>query len=189
MEPSNPNAPPAERRRAILLVDDEDLVRRALTRSLRREPYDLDEAAAPAEALEKLKVRAYDLILADHLMPGMTGLELLSIARDRWPDTMRVLLTGHADLQTAIDAINHGEIFRFLTKPWNDSELKVTLFNAFSRQDLERENRRLLAMVRRQAEVLDKIEQQYPGIAQVRRDSDGAIVLSEEELKSLGETA
>lgn len=169
-----------EQRRRVLLVDDEDFVRKALLRALRREPYDIEQAEGPRRALQLLEERPFDVIVADHLMPEMTGLQLFQITRNRWPDTMRIILTGHADMQTAIDAINQGEIYRFLTKPWDDVDLKITLFNACERLDLERENRRLLAMVRRQAEVLGQIEQDHPGISRVRRDADGAILLEED---------
>lgn len=172
----------ADQRRKILLVDDEDYVRKALRRALRREPYDIEEADGPRAALALLERQAFDVIVADHLMPEMTGLQLFGVARGRWPDTIRIILTGHADMQTAIDAINQGEIYRFLTKPWDDVELKITLYNACERLDLERENRKLVGMVRRQAEVLDQIERDHPGISRVRRDENGAIVVPEEEL-------
>jgi DNA-binding NtrC family response regulator len=126
-----------------------------------------------------------DLVISDHMMPGMSGIEFLTIVRDRYPDVMRLMVTGHADLETAIKAINHGEIYRFLTKPWDDVELKVTLFLAFERQDLEKENRALLAQVRRQKLFIGAIEKEHPGIMRVHRDSDGAILLSEEELAQI----
>lgn len=134
--------------RRILLLDDEENVRRALARTLKREGYDVVSVAAADEALAILKVESFDLVLSDHLMPTMTGLEFLKIVRDRHPDCMRIMLTGHADMQTAIDAINHGEIYRFLTKPWDNAELSATLFFALQQLDLERENRRLLAIAR-----------------------------------------
>jgi DNA-binding NtrC family response regulator len=163
--------------RKILIVDDEENVCNALRRSLRKEGYELHFASEPAQGLEVLKQHKFDLVLSDHLMPNMTGLEFLKLVRDRYPDCMRMMLTGHADMQTAIDAINHGEIYRFLTKPWDDTELKVTLFLAFEQLDLERENRRLLATVRRQHDLLKTLEREYPGIGDIVRDADGAIVL------------
>ncbi len=168
-------SPPAPRK--ILIVDDEENVCNALRRSLRKEGYELQFANEPAQALEILKTNRFDLVLSDHLMPNMTGLEFLKLVRDRYPDSMRMMLTGHADMQTAIDAINHGEIYRFLTKPWDDTELKVTLYLAFEQLDLERENRRLLATVRRQNDLLKSLERDYPGIGEIVRDADGAIVL------------
>jgi two-component system, probable response regulator PhcQ len=174
------NAAPQRR---MLIVDDEENVINALRRSLRREGYDIQVATRPADALVLLKQAPVDLVLSDHLMPEMTGLEFLKLVRDRHPDSVRLMLTGHADMQTAIDAINHGEIYRFLTKPWDDNELKVTLHLAFEQLDLERENRRLLATVRRQQGLLEKIEREYPSLRTLVRDATGAIVIDEEELE------
>lgn len=166
--------------RRILVVDDEENVIKALRRSLRKEGYEIFSATGPAEALELLGRESMDLVISDHLMPDMTGLEFLKIVRVRHPDTMRLMLTGHADMQTAIDAINMGEIYRFLTKPWDDTELKVTLFLAFEQLDLERENRKLLATVRRQHDLIKNIEKEYPGIGHITRDSSGAIVIDDD---------
>ncbi len=170
--------PPPIRR--ILVVDDEDGVRNAIRRSLRKEGYDLHFASEPNEGLALLKERPMDLVISDHLMPNMTGLEFLKIVRDRLPDSVRIILTGHADMQTAMDAINHGEIYRFLTKPWDDTELKVTLHLAFEQLELTRENRRLLAAVRRQHDLIKTLEREYPGIGKLVRDSDGAILIDPE---------
>ena len=163
--------------RRILVVDDEENVCKALRRTLKRDGYEVTAVTSPALGLEELKKQVYDLVISDHLMPNMTGLEFLKIVHDRHPDAVRMMLTGHADIETAIAAINQGEIYRFLTKPWDDTELKVTLHLAFERLDLERENRKLLATVRRQHDLIKSIEAEYPGITVVRRDADGAIIL------------
>ena len=115
-------AQPAPKR--ILIVDDEENVCHALRRSLRKEGYELFFGHEPAEGLEVLKKQPVDMVISDHLMPNMTGLEFLKLVRDRYPDVMRLILTGHADMQTAIDAINQGAIYRFLTKPWDDTDLE-----------------------------------------------------------------
>lgn len=172
------NAAPQRR---MLIVDDEENVINALRRSLRREGYDIQVATRPADALALLRQAPVDLVLSDHLMPEMTGLEFLKLVRDRHPDSVRLMLTGHADMQTAIDAINHGEIYRFLTKPWDDNELKVTLHLAFEQLDLERENRRLLATVRRQQGLLERIEREHPALRTLVRDATGAILIDEDE--------
>ena len=172
-------------KRSILIVDDEENVRNALRRALRKEGYELHFAEGPAVALELLKTTPVDLIISDHMMPQMSGIDFLTVVRDRYPDIMRLMITGHADLETAIKAINHGEIHRFLTKPWDDVELKVTLFLAFERQDLERENRKLIAQVRRQQIFIGAIEKEHPGLMEVMRDKSGAIVLRDEELAVL----
>ena len=166
--------------RRVLIVDDEDNVCNALRRSLRKEGYELSFAHHPNEALNFLKTNPVDLVLSDHLMPNMTGLEFLKLVRDRHPDCMRLMLTGHADMQTAVDAINQGEIYRFLTKPWDDTELKVTLHLALEKLELERENRRLLVTVRRQYDLINELEREYPGIGNLRRDAQGAIVIEPE---------
>jgi len=163
--------------RKVLIVDDEENVCNALRRSLRREGYEMHFAHQPSEALEVLKQHKFDLVMSDHLMPNMTGLDFLKVVRDRYPDSVRMMLTGHADMQTAIDAINQGEIYRFLTKPWDDVELKVTVHLAFEKLDLERENRRLMATVRRQQDFIESLESEHPGIGSLQRDADGAILI------------
>ena len=151
--------------RRILVVDDEENILRALNRSLQREGYKVFTFSRPLEALDALKEIAPDVVLSDHLMPDMTGLEFLKVVRNRADDTCRIMLTGHAEMQTAIDAINHGEIYRFLLKPWDDAELAVTLTLGLERLDLERENRRLAALVRMQQMRLDSLARRYPGVA------------------------
>lgn len=135
--------------RRILLLDDEEGVTTALRRALRKEPYDITVSNDPREALAKLKIETFDMVISDHLMPGMTGLQFTTIVRDRHPDMMRLILTGQPDVEMVIKAINHGEVYRFITKPWDDLELKVTLSLAFEHLDLQRENRRLSTLVRR----------------------------------------
>jgi DNA-binding NtrC family response regulator len=169
----------------LLIVDDEENVRNALKRSLRKEHYEVLTAPGPEEGLEMLKQHPIDLVISDHLMPKMTGLEFLKLVHDRHPDVGRIMLTGHADMDTAIKAINQGEIYRFLQKPWDDVELKVVVHLALEHVELERENRRLLATVRRQAEYIQGLEETYPGISKVVRDAEGAIVLSDAELRGL----
>lgn len=169
---------------SILIVDDEENVRHALRRALRRTPYQLVFADGPAMALELLKKEPVDIVISDHLMPETTGLEFLKLVRDRCPHAIRIMLTGHASMETAIEAINQGEIYRFLTKPWDDTELKITLHLAIEKLTLETENRRLLAAVRAQQNLLKSLEKEHPGIASVVRDDSGAVLLTEEELAS-----
>ncbi len=170
----------ANNERTILIIDDEENVCRALRRTLMQEGYTVIVAHEPAHALELLKMTPVDMVISDHLMPNMTGLEFLKIVRTRYPDCMRLMLTGHADMQTAIKAINHGEIYRFLTKPWDDTELKVTVYLAFEALDEQRENRRILAAARRQNDLLGALEGGFPGIASVVRNPAGAILIGDE---------
>jgi two-component system, probable response regulator PhcQ len=170
-------APQVMRARRILVVDDEEGVCSALRRSLRREKYEVETCLEPKEALLLLKQMSFDMVISDHLMPAMTGLEFMKLVHDRHPDVVRLMLTGHADVKTVIEAINQGEIYRFITKPWDDLELKVTVSLALEAQDLERENRRLLAIVRRHQDFFDRLERSNPGITSVARDASGAILL------------
>lgn len=126
--------------RRILIVDDEENVCNALCRSLRKEGYELFVAHEPLTGLEILGRIPVDLIISDHLMPKMTGLEFLKLVRERYPDCIRIMLTGHVDNQTAIDAINQGQVSRFLTKPWDVAELRTIIRRAFEQLDFQREH-------------------------------------------------
>jgi len=169
----------------ILCVDDEAHVQSALRRALRKEPYELFFASSGPEALLFLEKQEVDLMITDHLMPGMTGLELVRKVNARWPNILRLILTGHADLDMAIDAINRGEVYRFLTKPWDNLDIRIILRLAVSRLELERENKRLIETVKRQSEFIATMERTYPGIEQVPGGGpNDAIIISEAELAS-----
>jgi DNA-binding NtrC family response regulator len=161
----------------VLFLDDEVNVLSAIRRSLRKQPYRCFFADTPDDAFEILEREKIDLIISDHLMPAMDGLTFLNKVREAYPNIVRVLLTGHADLQMAIRAINEGEVFRFLTKPWNDIELKFTIKHILEFLGLRRKNQVLMETVRKQQTFIDKIENEHPGIFAVERDEQGAIVL------------
>ncbi|MDH4607925.1 HD domain-containing phosphohydrolase [Pseudomonas sp. BN102] len=133
----------AASRPTLLLVDDEEYVISALRRVLRSEPYELLNASSGADALALLAEREVDLVVSDARMPGMDGPSLLAEVQQRRPGTLRILLTGATDLDTSIRAINQGQIYRYLSKPWNDDELRVTLRQALAHQHAEREHQRL----------------------------------------------
>ncbi len=166
--------------RRILIVDDEENVLRALERSLIDEDYEIETAGSAKEALEKLMTFPADIVLSDNMMPGMNGLEFLEQAKQIYPNTIRILITGRSDVQITIEAINNGEIFRFLLKPWNDEELKVTIRIAFRYHDLITENKRLSETVEKQSSLLEEIEIKYPGITKVKRDEDGSIIFEDD---------
>lgn len=171
----NENAP------SILVVDDEENVFKSLQRCLRKEGYVLDHATGPEQAFQLLAEKEYQVVLSDHLMPGMTGLQFLTLVRSRYPDAVRIMLTGHADLQTAIDAINRGHIYRFLSKPWDDLELKAALYFALEYRKESLENRRLLSLVRNDSLAASRLEAKHPGITTVKRAENGAIILDLDE--------
>ena len=128
--------------RKVLIVDDESNIRSALGRVLHG--YQLFFASQPSEALAILEKEKIDLIISDHLMPSLSGREFLKIVRGRFPDTLRMMLTGHADVQTAMEATNQGEIYRFLIKPWDDLALKLEIYFAFEHLEQLRSTRRFV---------------------------------------------
>lgn len=144
-------------RPTILVVDDVEAVREGLRLRLRR-GYHVLAAASAEEALDVLRRERVDVIIADHRMPGTSGLEFLRLARDRHPDTARVMLTGHADPDLIIQALHEGEVHRFLMKPVDPTELEVSLFLVLERLQLERENRRLRALLSTHPELVSALE-------------------------------
>lgn len=162
---------------AILLVDDETHVLSALSRALMDEPYQVVTAQSGEVALELIGRQKFKLVISDERMIGMQGSELLATVRKSNPDIVRILLTGHATLESAMKAVNQGEVYRFFTKPWDDLELKFAIRAALEKFDLEAENRRLLATVKNQAMELKVLERRYPGISRVEKDARGSFVL------------
>lgn len=127
----------------LLLVDDEVNILNSLRRLLRHEPYDILTASNGAAALEVLSQQHVDLVITDARMPIMDGAALLAQVQRHWPDCMRLLLTGHADLNTTIKAINQGRLYRYITKPWDDDELRLTIRQALAFQHADRERQRM----------------------------------------------
>ena len=143
----------------ILAVDDEPNVLKSLTRLLRNEAFETVTTTSPAEALALLEDQAFSAVVSDQRMPDMVGTELLEKAAAISPDTVRIILTGFADTEAAIDAINRGAVYRFLTKPWQDEELVATVRQAVSHYQLVTENRRLAALTAQQNEELRDLNQ------------------------------
>jgi DNA-binding NtrC family response regulator len=172
-----------EKKPLILIVDDEVGVLNALERLLKLDGYEIRRAQEPFEALEILKQEPIDLIISDHLMPGMKGLDLLKEAKNIRPDAIRIILTGHADLALAMKAINEGEVYRFFTKPWDDDELRLDVKLAIEKLMLERENKKLKKELSEKEKALKELEAKFPGITQVKRDARGAIIIEDEDLE------
>lgn len=164
---------------SILIVDDDPNVISAIRRALMEEPYSIYSANSGVEGLAILKEHKIKLIISDEMMPGMTGTEFLSAAKKLFPETIRIMLTGHASIQAAMKAVNSGEIYRFFTKPWDDVELKLSIRSAIEKYNLEEENRRLLKTIKRQASELTQLENKYPGITSLEKDLEGNFILPE----------
>ena len=147
----------------ILCVDDEPNILSALRRMFMLSGFVVEEASSGAEALQKLEQEEFHLVLSDMQMPDMNGAEFLAQVRERWPKVMRLMLTGTADLNTAISAINEGEIYRYLTKPWNDEEVVSTVKSALERYALVLERDNLLELTKQQnlslADMVNTLEE------------------------------
>ena len=156
--------------RTLLLVDDEANILTALKRLLRKENYTIITANSAPEGLAILERQAIDVIVSDQRMPDMTGVEFLGKVKERWPDTIRIVLSGYTELQSVTEAVNKGAIYKFLTKPWDDTLLREQIAEAFRQKEMADENRRLnlevqtanfqlAASNRRLAEVLEQQRQ------------------------------
>lgn len=135
-------------KRTILLVDDEQNIVAALRRLLRGGDYQILTANSGQGGLDILAQNAVDVIVSDQRMPGMTGVEFLGIAKKLYPDTVRIVLSGYTELHSVTDAVNEGAIYKFLTKPWDDEQLRGHIEEAFKRKEMADENRRLNLEVR-----------------------------------------
>lgn len=127
----------------ILLVDDEPNVLNALKRIFRQENYVITTANHGQEALDLLRKEPFHLMISDYMMPGMTGAELLRQAKALKPEMIRIMLTGHADTGAVMGAINEGAVYKFILKPWNDDDLRVTVALALEQFDLIQKNKAL----------------------------------------------
>lgn len=137
-------------RQSVLLVDDDARLLAALRRALHYEPYELLIAESADAALRLLATTPVDVLVTDQRMPGMWGAEFLARVRAEHPHVVSIMLTGHADLATAISAINAGEVYRFFTKPCDAPALAAAIRQALQLKALIRQSRRLLETVRRQ---------------------------------------
>lgn len=163
----------------ILLVDDEPHVIEGLKRILHHEPYEVLSAGYANEALQILTQEPVSVVISDEKMPGLQGAEFLAMVYKHFPETVRIMLTGHANLDLAIRAINEGRIYRFFVKPCNGDELRHTVRQAIQQKELADKSRQLLQKVKEQDLVLQRLEKDNPGITRVDRDSTGAIVVDD----------
>ena len=145
------------RQATLLFVDDEPNILSALKRLFRPLGYRIFTAAGGAAGLAILAREQVDLVVSDMRMPEMNGAQFLERVRQEWPDTVRILLTGYAEIGSTIDAINKGEIFRYVSKPWEDSDITLTIKHALERRDLERRNKGLEELTRKQEEKIKQL--------------------------------
>jgi type II secretory ATPase GspE/PulE/Tfp pilus assembly ATPase PilB-like protein/FixJ family two-component response regulator/RNA polymerase subunit RPABC4/transcription elongation factor Spt4 len=141
---------PEQKRFTLLFVDDEENVLQALRRIFLDENYEILTATSGVDALKIMESTIVHLVISDHRMPGMIGSELLREIKNRWPETIRIMLTGHADIQAIMGAVNEGAVYKFITKPWNDEDLRLTVSLALQQYVLIQENRKLKELAKEQ---------------------------------------
>lgn len=154
----------------ILFVDDEKSILSSLRRLFRTSPYELLTAISGAEALDILKVRMVDLVVSDMRMPEMDGAEFLTKVASQWPETIRILLTGYSDLESTIAAVNNGRIYRYLSKPWEENDLRMTIHQALEKKTIEKERDRLLLLSSSQNAELLSLNQNLEKTVEARTE-------------------
>lgn len=171
----------------ILCVDDEPNILSALRRTLTSFGYNVIAAKSGQEGLKLLQQEPVQLVISDMRMPGMDGVSFLEYVSVRWPDTVRVLLTGYSSLDSTIDAVNRGHVYCYIAKPWDDDDLKVTVSQALSYHDVLMENKRLADQVRAQQDQMqeqqreiDRLRKRHPQLMSVERSSDGGITIEDD---------
>jgi len=143
----------------VLLVDDEEKILNSLKRLLRKEEYQLLTASSVAEGLKVLEENDIHLVISDQRMPQMSGTEFFAIVKERYPDAIRIILTGYTEVDSVTESINKGHIYKFFLKPWNDQSLKLEINQALDQYDLIQSNKRLHEKVLEQNEELKKINE------------------------------
>ena len=138
----------------VLCVDDEPNILSALRRTLRPCGWRVLCAEGASDALALLEREPVDMVVSDMRMPGMDGAQLLEAVAQRWPQAVRILLTGHADVSAIVSAVNRGQIWRYINKPWDDNDVMQALRQGIERCALQREKQRLEALTQAQNEQL-----------------------------------
>lgn len=185
-----PHSPPVMQTASatLLFVDDEPNILSSLRRLFRPRGYRVLTAESGAEGLEVLAQEPVDLVISDMRMPEMDGARFLAQVRERWPGVLRLLLTGYSDIQSIQDAINCGEIYRYITKPWDDNDIVLVVRHALERRELELEKVRLEQLTQRQNEELKALNQSLEAKVEARtrqlKVAHDAAVAANDKLKA-----
>jgi response regulator RpfG family c-di-GMP phosphodiesterase len=177
----------------LLIVDDEPNVLNALRRMCQNNAIlpaipdpSITTFTSPMQAVKYVSDHRVDLVISDYRMPDMDGAAFLTRVKELQPDAARIILSACTDMDGIIRAINHAGIFRFVSKPWSDHDLKAAILEVLAHRSLLIENRRLADEVRSQRGVisrqqleLGRLEMESPGITQVRWTEDGGVMLQD----------
>lgn len=168
--------------KAVLFVDDEPNIIKSLKRGLMVEDYDKFFALSGQEALEILEANTISVIVTDMKMPGMNGLDLLKIVREKYPDTVRIVLSGYTHLPQVLVTINNGEIFRFITKPWKmDGDFKKIIWDAIEhygsayenvklKEELTKKNQLYQTLIKSNDEKIEKMKKQMEAVKRISEE-------------------
>ena len=173
------------RQRTLLLVDDEENIVAALRRLLRAEGWKVLSATSAEQALHRMARHEVDVVLSDQRMPGTTGVELLRRAKELYPETIRLVLSGYTELQSITDAINEGAIYKFLAKPWDDEQLRAHLREAFALKEMADQNRLLGREVQAANRELADLNQRLEALLSAQREKSEREVGSREAAQEL----
>ncbi len=132
-----------ENRHTVLCVDDEKIILKALKRLLRKEDYRILTASSGEEGLKVMEENDVHMVISDQRMPEMNGTEFLAALKIKYPDVIRIMLSGYTEVDSITESINKGHIYKFLLKPWNDHNLKLEIKQALEQYDLIQANKKL----------------------------------------------
>ncbi|MGB9082815.1 MAG: ATPase, T2SS/T4P/T4SS family [Desulfuromonadaceae bacterium] len=166
---------PPQNQFTLLFVDDEENVLSALKRIFMEENYTILLATTAAKALEIMDGQPVQLVITDHRMPVMTGAEMLKRIKESWPETIRIMLTGYADVNSIMGAVKDGAVYKFITKPWNDEDLRLTVSLALQQYVLIQENRHLKEVAKYQQATITR----YAGLFDESRGMLADILIKE----------
>lgn len=173
---------------SVLFVDDEPSILSALKRLFRPEGYNIYTAESGALALDLVKSHHMDVVVSDMRMPGMDGAALFEVLRKGWPNIIRILLTGYADVNSTIAAINKGEIHKYISKPIDDQSMLLTIREAVQRARLQEENLRLWMLTNEQNEELKALNEQLEARVTARtREIEQVNAMLEHSLRQMNE--
>lgn len=167
------------KRYSILIVDDEPNIRSSLGRLFHKEGYETFLAETGEDALDILENQAISIILTDYLMPGQSGVAFLRIVKDQYPDAIRIVLSGKAEMETIMAAVNEGVVSHFLLKPWDNTVLKEIVRKAMIQMEKKQGLQKMTPAKKRvDAKNLDQV---YPGILDINEATNGAIIIDDSQ--------
>ncbi len=159
----------------VLFVDDEPFILKAMMRLFRGDQMNILTAPDGENALEIVKSRCIQVVVTDNIMPGMSGVELVRKIKECSPNTVRIILSGHSDMDAVLKAINEGEAYRFVMKPWHDLDMKATVHLALAQYRLTEQNLELISEIQAQRLIVSRLRKRFPEVyVQLLADVPGA---------------